>query len=110
MRNDLLEQLTTDIKLVSPGLIINSSAYNSLLKALANKITLLINNDFEGLLQLLYIVDISERQVIKLLGSAATDQPTGEMIAGLIIERQLQKVISRRSFTPSGHIPDDEKW
>lgn len=79
-------------------------------KALTIHINHLINNDFERLVHYLYRIDVDESKVRKLLsGESANDAAT--IIADLIIERQLQKIKSRREFNQRGNdIDENEKW
>lgn len=75
---------------------------------LAAYINVLIERDFEQLVNLLYRLDISENKLRSLLSFAAD---AGVLIADLIIERQLQKIKSRKQFSSSaGDIPEAEKW
>ena len=75
---------------------------------LAEYVNALIVSDFEKLVNLLYRLDVSEKKLRTLLSSAAN---AGVLIADLIIERQLQKLQSRRQFNkPAEDIPETEKW
>ena len=69
----------------------------------------LINYDFEHLLSLLYRMDVDEKKMRALLhqqqGSNASD-----LIARLILERQLEKIKYREQFKPPAIIPEEEKW
>jgi hypothetical protein len=61
----------------------------------------LIETDFQKLVNLLYRIDVSETK----LRSFLTDNPDSDaasIIAGLIIERQLQKIKSREQFKQRG--------
>jgi hypothetical protein len=69
----------------------------------------LINNDFEKLVQFLYRLDIDEKKLRKIL-EANAGQDAGEMIAELVIERQLQKIKSRNEFKRDENIDENEKW
>ena len=78
--------------------------------ALAAYINDLILNNFEKLVYLLYRIDISETRIKELLQAASTI-PAGEIIAKTIIERQLQKITLRQTYTPpSAADCDEEKW
>jgi hypothetical protein len=77
------------------------------LQAVVNK---MIESDFEKLVNILYRVDVNERKLKYLLrenvGSDAAD-----IIADLIIERQMEKIKSRREFSnQDDNISDEEKW
>lgn len=69
----------------------------------------LINNDFEYLLSLLYRIDVDEKKIRFLLDSKPGTN-AGELIAGLIIERQLEKIKSKKQFKPPTSIPEEEEW
>lgn len=70
----------------------------------------LINQDFSILLQLLYRIDINEKKIRLLLEKNPTED-SASIIADLIIERQLQKIASRKLFKES-HDRDcgEERW
>jgi hypothetical protein len=77
---------------------------------LAEYMNLLITTDFAKLILILYRLDISEKKLKQLLA----DSPgcnAGVLIATLIIERQLEKIKTRRQFRqPDNAIPEEEKW
>ena len=76
---------------------------------LSKAIDHLIETDFNALINLLYRIDVDEKQLKQLLQNN-TQFNTGEIIAGLIIERQQQKKISRSQNNRQPDIPEDEKW
>jgi hypothetical protein len=86
---------------------------------LAEKINNLIRVDFNALVQLLYRVDVSESKLRQLLraneGPAAGDQGTGgredagRTIARLVMERQWQKMETRRQYRRDP-LKDDPEW
>lgn len=69
----------------------------------------LVNHDFDYLLSLLYRIDVDEKKIRALLESHQGSN-SGELIAGLILERQEQKIKSREQFKPPTNIPEEEKW
>jgi hypothetical protein len=69
----------------------------------------LINDDFEKLVQFLYRLDIDEKKLRNIL-EINEGRDAGEMIADLVIERQIQKIKSRREFKRDENISEDEKW
>lgn len=81
-----------------------------LVQALALHINELIVNDFQRLITMLYILDVSEEKLKIMLGkNKGTDAAV--MIAHLVVERQKQKVKTRDLFKSRAEdIPDDEKW
>jgi ribosome-associated translation inhibitor RaiA len=70
----------------------------------------LINHDFDALLQLLYRVDVSESKIRKMLSDfPVTD--AADIITNLLLERQLQKIKSRRENAQRDEsISDEERW
>jgi len=78
-------------------------------QSLAEKINYLVANDFPGLVNILYRIDVSEQKVKQVLKNHP-DQDAGSLIAALIIERMLVKYKNRSDFRPNSGIPDDEKW
>lgn len=69
----------------------------------------LITDDFAGLINLLYRLDISESK-LKLLLTDNPGEDAGKLIATLIIERQQQKIKTREQFRREENIPDEDKW
>ena len=77
---------------------------------LSAHINRLIQQNFEQLINLLYRIDVSEPKIKSLL-QLQPGTNTGDIIADLIIERQLQKIRSRRQFkTNNDNFTDEEKW
>lgn len=69
----------------------------------------LIENDFPGLVQILYRMDISESRLKQMLVDHE-GRDAALIIAHLLIEREGQKLESREKFKQSGDIPEEEKW
>lgn len=64
---------------------------------LAEKINDMINKDFNALVQLLYRIDVNETKLRGVLrDNQASD--SGRLIARLILERQWQKILTRREY------------
>lgn len=78
---------------------------------IADHVNLLISNNFNKLISILYRLDINESKLKKLLADSR-DEDAGMIIADLIIERQKQKLISRERFQNKGenNIDENEKW
>ena len=76
---------------------------------LSVKINWLIQNNFEQLVFILYRVDVNESK-LRLLLNQLGGEDAGKIIAGLIIERQTQKMITRQQFKQQGEIDENEKW
>lgn len=70
----------------------------------------LILLDFDKLVRILYRLDIDEKKLKALLKqNEGTD--AGQIIADLIIERQIQKIESRRQFKQrDDDISEEDKW
>ena len=64
---------------------------------LADKINALIQQDFGALVQLLYRIDVSEDKLRRMLADNSGED-AGRLIARLIMERQRQKLESRRQY------------
>ena len=70
---------------------------NELQQKLTAFINELIVNDFQRLITILYRIDVDEKKLKRiLLENAGTD--AGEIIATLIIEREIQKLETRKQF------------
>ena len=77
---------------------------------LAEKINHLIVDDFSSLVHILYRIDVSEKK-LKTLLKENTEANAGRIIAGLVIERQLQKIRSRQQNRDNkNNIDEDESW
>ncbi len=90
------------------GLVIKD---NTLAKQLlVDKINVLITNDFNKLVSILYRMDISEPKLKQFLKENSTID-AGLIIADLMIQRQAEKIKSRQQFNKRDeNISDDEKW
>jgi hypothetical protein len=81
-----------------------------LLQQLAERINHLIVHDFGYLVSLLYRLDISEKKLKQLLAENETAD-AGMLIAEMIVQRQAEKINSRRQFKQNDSaISDEEKW
>jgi hypothetical protein len=77
--------------------------------ALVKRLNELILTDFQKLVNILYRLDVSESKLKQLL-KENKEQDAGKIIAELIIERQIQKMKTKRSQPPPGNIDENEKW
>jgi len=82
--------------------------FEQLHRAIAAEINFLITSDFSRLISILYRLDISEKKLKDYL-QLPGDTPAGKVIAEMIIERQLEKIESRRKFKNT-RFCDEEKW
>ena len=77
---------------------------------LAEYINHLIKKDFDKLITYLYRIDVSEEK-LKTLLQQQPDEDAGNIIASLIIDRQLQKIETRKKFSQqSKDFDEEEKW
>lgn len=84
-------------------------SYEKLREAVARQINPLITNDFNKLLSLLYRIDINENKLKNMLAKNPSTEAS-LLIADLIIERQLQKIESRKMFNQREDMENEEKW
>lgn len=107
MQQQLIENINSSFELSIPEHIDKKELH----QLLSEYINQLIQNDFQKLVQLLYRIDVNEirlRQVLK----ENKDKDAAPVIANLIIERQLQKINSRKQsgVHDSKEIDENEKW
>jgi hypothetical protein len=92
----------------------NSISFNSFeefRKHIIQRINDWINNDFEHLLFMLYRIDVHEDKVRKLMQEHKGEN-AAEVITDLIIERQKQKIETRKlfHFSKPADISEEESW
>lgn len=110
MENDKqLQEIISELQKFETGIVLLEDSYEGLRSSLAAVINRLIINDFSRLISLLYRLDISEQKLKNLL-SLSVDNTAGNIIADMIIERQLQKIESRKKFTSNSSFSDEERW
>ena len=68
---------------------------------MAEKVNHLIRTDFGALVQWLYRIDVNEGRLRQLL-QVNSGENAGRIIARLMIERQWQKIQTRRYYSPGG--------
>lgn len=82
---------------------------DSLYLTLKEEVNRLINEDFNKLVQILYRIDVPEKKLRQVLSdNPSTD--AADIIAKMIMERQMEKARLRAAFKTNRDIPDDEKW
>lgn len=85
-------------------------SFKDLRETLSHHINLLIQNNFQKLVSILYRIDVDEFKLKMLLEENVTAN-SATIIADLIIERQLKKIESReKSHKSNDNIPNEEKW
>lgn len=84
-------------------------SYERLEELLAERLEVLISHHFQQFVFLLYRIDVPENQIRDILEKDA-GAGAYRKIAGLLIERQLQKIKSRETYrtTPPGN--EEDRW
>ncbi|HKH63439.1 MAG TPA: hypothetical protein VKA49_21530 [Flavitalea sp.] len=100
--SEIIHALSNEFRLLHPE-------ESQFIHQLAHSINELIENDFAGLVQILYRKDISESKLKELLAEN-TRHDSGWIIANLLIEREQQKIESRKLYKGDDNIAEDEKW
>jgi hypothetical protein len=89
--------------------LIGESSFNALRQRLAERINQLINLDFQELVRILYRVDVNENK-LKFLLKEKVGEDAAYIIADLLIERQLQKIKTRRQFQQPPPENEEDRW
>ena len=105
MNSHLIEDINQSLEISLP-VAISAKELKEKLTALIND---LINHDFEKLVFYLYRIDVNESKMKQLLNQREGENAAG-LIADLIIERQTEKIKSRKETKSNKDIPDDERW
>ena len=105
MNSHLIENINQSLEISLP-VTISSKELKEKLTAFIND---LINHDFEKLVFYLYRIDVNETRMKQLLDQRDGENAAG-LIADLIIERQIEKIKSRKETKSHKDIPDDERW
>ncbi|MBW8685861.1 hypothetical protein [Chitinophaga rhizophila] len=98
-------QLSTDAGLP----LTTGVTYDQFEAALAEKLEQLISNDFQQFVLLLYKVDVSEHAIRQVL-EADLSPEIYRKIAALLIERQQEKILSRKQYSQPPPDDGEEKW
>lgn len=69
----------------------------------------LINKDFNALVQLLYRIDVDEKKLKNLLNQYK-ETDASALITDLIIERQLQKIATKKQFNSKDGNSENKEW
>ena len=75
-------------------------AWDALLDELGRRVDFLLKYDFERLTSCMYMIDISEQRFSEAVKLPEKDKPA-RVIAQLILEREVEKMESRRRYTPT---------
>jgi hypothetical protein len=87
----------------------SGSEWKEMEKVLSIYIDELIQRDFGKLVSLLYRIDISESRLRTALFENS-DTNAGELIARMIMERQLEKLQSREKFKGKAGETEEDAW
>ena len=100
--NAIIQSLSAEFEIMKP-------MPEDFMQHLADSINYLIDHNFSRLLQILYRLDINESRLKEMLAENP-GHDAGLIIAGLVVERERQKILSRSEFKRNDDIPDDLKW
>jgi len=104
MDPDLQSYLTGDFGLPEKISDIDAETF------LAEKINQMINENFEKVISLLYRIDVNEAKLRNVLQHNPNEE-AGKIIASLIIERQMEKIKSRRNMSRGDdQFTSEERW
>ena len=103
-------QLSLPEKILAVSNLIDQKNDEKLREKLIFLINELIKKDFDVLVQLLYRIDVYEKK-IRIYLSKNRQEDSAAILADLIIERQLEKMESRKKFSENKNEEcDEEKW
>lgn len=103
---ELITQINKELALALPEKI----SLDEVQIQLAAYINTLIQLHFEQLVNLLYRIDVSEKKIKSLLQNYPSEN-AGNIIAALIIERQVEKIKTRQQFNQrDNNFNKEEKW
>ena len=77
-------------------------------RSISEYIDHLIANDFNKLMRILYRVDVSEKMLRANLQQQ--EKNAAAVIADMLVDRQLEKMQTRKKFRADNDIPENEKW
>ncbi len=105
MNTDLVKDINQSLEIELPVEL----SQQQLRDKLAAHVNYLINHQFEKLVFYLYRIDVDETKMRHLLEQREGEDAAG-LIADLIIERQAQKIESRKKFRKEQTGTADEMW
>ena len=106
LQHELITDLNKELAMQLPA----GTAIEDVKANLYAFINYLITNDFEKLVFVLYRIDVAENK-IKALLEFGTETDAGVLIGDAIIERQMEKIRSRRTFKRRDEdIDETERW
>lgn len=109
MQKQALEEFIKDLNGSYGWQLARGLTPGQLEQAVAEKLNSWIQSDFNTLLQFLYRIDISESR-IRLLLKENPHEDAGKILAKLVLERQWQKMQTRRQYKAGDAGTDEERW
>lgn len=106
---ELFKQVSDNLNAFELDIFVAHYTYEDLHKALSERINFLLTANLPLVLSSLYRLDVSEKKLKEALANE-TGTPASDLMATMIIERQLEKIASRKTFRTDTSIPEDEKW
>ncbi|TDH23216.1 hypothetical protein EXU57_17215 [Segetibacter sp. 3557_3] len=89
--------------------VVHYPSHDVLLKLLEERVNLLINHDLQRLIQILYRMDVPEKELRRTL-----DRTNGSnaalTIATMMLNRELQIIETRKRYRSMDDIPEEDKW
>jgi len=108
-QNEIIKEVINELQKFQLAIPVQIILFNELEKLLSGIINDLITNDFSRLIAVLYRLDISEKKLKELLKNSINTS-AGDIIAEMIIERQTEKIKTRKFFSGKDSFCDEEKW
>lgn len=102
---ELIESINKDLAIELPENIRLDEAKEKLKQYIND----LIQHDFEKLVSTLYRIDVNEAKLKQVL-QHNPEVDAANIITQLIIERELQKIKTRRQFKQEDNNSEEEKW
>ncbi|MVT06901.1 hypothetical protein [Chitinophaga tropicalis] len=84
-------------------------SYEALETLLAQQLEIMISNNFQQFVLLLYKIDVAEQKVRDVLAADLSPE-VYRKIAAMLIERQQEKIISRKTHSKPPANDGEEKW
>jgi hypothetical protein len=100
--SEIIKEIVSELQKMQLGIPVRIASIDELKQALSGIINHLITNDFSRLIALLYRLDISEKKLRQFL-NASTNTSSSDIIANMIIERQEEKIKTRKLFSANNH-------
>lgn len=108
-QNAIIKELVIEFEKFNLSFSIEISSIPQLKKELSGILNYLITTDFSRLIAILYRLDISEKKLKESLRTTV-DRSAGDIVADMIVERQAQKIITRKSLKSNDSSCNEEKW